>query len=66
MTSWADQTDVLISLAVGMAAALYGFGVIGRRPGAIANPRQARFIQAAKWFGPVLVVVSVIRLVAGR
>lgn len=59
---FADKLDILISLAVGVGATLYGFGVIGKRREKALDPRQAWFVTAARWLGPLLVVVSAARL----
>jgi len=62
----ADRLDIVISVVAGLAVTLYGFGVIGRRPQGASDPRQQRFITLAKWLGPLLVVISAVRLLAPR
>ena len=61
-TVMADRLDIVISLIAGVVVTLYGFGLIGKRREGSPPAGQERFIKAARWLGPVLVVISVIRL----
>ena len=58
----ADRLDIVISLIAGVVVTLYGFGLIGKRREGSPPSGQVRFIKAARWLGPVLVVISAVRL----
>lgn len=66
MAGLADRMDISISLVAGLMVTLYGFGFIGRRQGGVPDPRLGRFMTLAKWLGPLLVVISAVRLLAAR
>lgn len=61
-TVLADKLDIVISLVVGIVITLYGFGKLGTHRGHSPDPRQNRFAKLAKWLGPLLIVLSAIRL----
>ncbi len=62
----ADKLDIVISLVAGVVATLYGFGVIGKPQGGSPSARGAQFLKLAKWLGPLLIVISAVRLLAAR
>ena len=59
MASMADRMDIWISIIAGIVGTLYGIGIIGTKA---QDPRTAKFRQWAKWLGPLLVVIGLIRL----
>jgi hypothetical protein len=64
----ARQFDVWISLVVGLLATLYGFRVIGPASGRddAQEQRYQRFAKLARWLGPVILRIGIIRILAGR